>query len=140
MASCRQSRRLLECIENNFLGPVIDNPSTGDTLLGLLVTNARELMQVKTGGILGCGDHALVEFAVLKNKGQAKTKVRTLSFRKAKFQSFKELLSRTPWEMVLRTREQNRAGRWLRMLATECKSSQSPGVRNQARKGRDQRV
>ncbi|KFV39560.1 hypothetical protein N328_00917, partial [Gavia stellata] len=34
--------------------------------------------------------------------GQAKSKVRTLHFRKANFQLFKELVNRTPWEAVLR--------------------------------------
>jgi len=35
---------------------------------------------------------ALVEFAVLRDKGQAKNKVRTLNFRKADFQLFKGLV------------------------------------------------
>jgi len=39
-----------------------------------------------------------VEFAVLRDKGQAKSKMRTLNFRKADFQLFKELVSRNPWE------------------------------------------
>ncbi|KFZ63214.1 hypothetical protein N338_03891, partial [Podiceps cristatus] len=34
--------------------------------------------------------------------GQAKSKVRTLNLRKAKFQLFKELVDRTPWETALR--------------------------------------
>jgi len=72
---------------------------------------------MKTGGSLGCGDHTLVEFAVLRDKGQVNYKVKTLNFRKAKFQIFKELVRRIPWETVLRTREQNRAGRWLRVLS-----------------------
>ncbi|KAF1446075.1 hypothetical protein FQV07_0012864, partial [Pygoscelis papua] len=64
-ASCRQSRRLLECIEDNFLSQVIGNPTRGDAILDLLVTNASELIgDVKIGGSLGCSDHALVEFAV----------------------------------------------------------------------------
>ena len=44
----------------------------------------------------------MVEFTVLRDMGQAKSKVRTLNFRKAKFQLFKELVTRTPWETVLR--------------------------------------
>ncbi|GAB0203805.1 hypothetical protein GRJ2_002846100 [Grus japonensis] len=95
-ASCRQSRRILECIEDNFLSQVIDR-------MDLLVTNASKLVRdVKIGGSLGCSDHALVEFAVLRDMGQVKSKVRTLNFRKAKFQLFKELVNRTPWETVLR--------------------------------------
>ncbi|KFQ01311.1 hypothetical protein N330_00721, partial [Leptosomus discolor] len=37
-----------------------------------------------------------------KDMGQAKSKVRTLNFRKANFQFFKDLVSRTPWETALR--------------------------------------
>jgi len=36
--------------------------------------------------------------------GKARTTVRTLIFRKASFQLFKELVSRNPWETVLRDR------------------------------------
>ena len=32
---------------------------------------------------------------------QAKCKIRTLSFRKANFQPFRELVNKTPWETVL---------------------------------------
>jgi len=35
-------------------------------------------------------------------KGHVKSKVRTLNFRKANFQLFKELVSRTSWEAALR--------------------------------------
>ncbi|KAK4818026.1 hypothetical protein QYF61_004150 [Mycteria americana] len=102
-ASCRQSRRLLECTEDNFLSKLIDSPTRGGAMLDLMVTNASELISdVKIGGSLGCSDHALVEFTVLRDMGQARSIVRTLNFRKANFQLFKELVSRTPWETVLR--------------------------------------
>ncbi|KAK4825884.1 hypothetical protein QYF61_003158 [Mycteria americana] len=39
-ASCRQSRRLLQCIEDNFLSQVINSPARGDAILDLMVTNA----------------------------------------------------------------------------------------------------
>jgi len=32
---------------------------------------------------------------------QVKSKIRKLNFRKAKFQLFRELLNKTPWETVL---------------------------------------
>ncbi|KAK4815748.1 hypothetical protein QYF61_006786 [Mycteria americana] len=70
---------------------VTDSPTRGDAILDLLVTNTSELTgDVKTGDSLGCSDHALVEFAVLRDMGQVKSKVRTLNFRKANFQLFKE--------------------------------------------------
>lgn len=51
------------------------------------------------GSSLGCSDHAL-EFTVLRHMGQAKSKVRTLHFRRANFQLFKKV--RTPWEIALK--------------------------------------
>jgi len=40
-----------------------------------MVTNASELIGgIKTGGSLGCSDHALVEFTVLRDMGKARSK------------------------------------------------------------------
>jgi len=56
-----------------------------------LVTNAREpIGDIKIGGNLDCSDHTLVELAILRDMAQAKSKVRTLNFRKANFRMFKE--------------------------------------------------
>jgi len=66
---------------------------------------ASELISdIKIRSSLGCSDHALVEFTVLREKGHMKTKVRILNFRKASFQLFKELVNSTPWETALRDR------------------------------------
>jgi len=103
---CRQSRRFLECTEDNFLVQVIDTPTREDTILDLMLTNTSELIgDIKTGGSLGYSDHALVEFTLLRDMGRVTSIVRTLNSRKANFQVFKELVSMTPWEMVLRDRE-----------------------------------
>jgi len=104
-ASCRQSSRLLECIEDNFLSQVINTPTQEDTILDLEVTNASELVgDVKIGGSLGCSDHALVELTLRREMRITKSIVRTLNFRRANFQLFKEIVRRTPWETVLRDR------------------------------------
>jgi len=96
-ASCRQSSRFLECIEDNFLSQVISTPTQGDAILDLLVTNASELVgDVKIGGSLGCSNHALVELTLLREMGITKSIVRTLNFRRANFQLFKEIVRRTP--------------------------------------------
>lgn len=93
-ASCRQSRNLLECIENNFLSYAIVSPTRGYLLLDLLFTNTSELIRdIKIGGRLGCTDHALVEVAGLRDMGQSK--LRTLNFRETKLQLFNELVNRT---------------------------------------------
>ena len=137
-ASCSQSRRFLECIEDNFLSQVIATSTRGDAILDRMVTKASELIgDVKIGGSLGCSDPVLVEFTPLRDTGKVTSIVRTLNFRKANFQLFKELVG-SPGKPSSGTGEQNRAGRSLRMLSFEYWSSQSPLVRKQARKERDQ--
>ncbi|KAK4825362.1 hypothetical protein QYF61_026881 [Mycteria americana] len=123
----------------NIYWKIIDSPTRGDAILDLLVTKASELIgDVKTGGSLGCSDHALVEFTVLRDMGQAKSKIRTLNFRKAKFQLFKELGNRTPWETALRDKgaEQsfpqsfkNAFRRVQELSITSCKKSGKEGKR-----------
>jgi len=72
--------------------------STGvPAILDLVVTNAEESTRVvKMGGKLGCSDHALVEFVILRNAFLAKSRVRTLNFRRAKFHLLRELLDGIP--------------------------------------------
>jgi len=102
--SCRQSGRLPDCMDNNFLGQVIDSPTRGCAILDLLVTNTRELSgDVRIGGSLGCSGDTLVEFAVPRDMHQANSKVKTLNFRNAIFQLF-ESVNKTPWEIALRDR------------------------------------
>ena len=68
-----------------------------------MLTNAEEsIREVKIGGSLGCSDHALMEFVILKNAGLAKSRARTLCFRRAKFRLLKELVSGISWETVLK--------------------------------------
>lgn len=49
---------------------VTDSLTRGDAILDLQVTSASDLIwEVKIGGRLGCSDHVLVEFAVLRDMG-----------------------------------------------------------------------
>ena len=73
MAGGRQPKRFLESVEDNFLVQVIDGPTRGEALLDLVLTNEeKSIRDVKIGGSLGCSDHALVEYVILKNAGLAK--------------------------------------------------------------------
>lgn len=77
-----------------------------------MVTNTNEIMgDIKTRGGLFCSCHALVEFTVLRDMDQVKSKVENLNFKKAKFQLFKELVSKTLRETALRKNEKKRAGK-----------------------------
>lgn len=50
----------------------------------------------KIRGSLDCSDHALMEFTILREIGQVKSRVRVLNFRRANFQFFKELVDMFP--------------------------------------------
>ena len=53
-ASCKQPRRVVECVEHNFLFQVTDSPARGEALLDLLLPSMEELIrEVKTDGSLG---------------------------------------------------------------------------------------
>lgn len=44
-AGCKESRRLLECMEATFLVQVLDKPARSEVLLDLLLTNVDELIK-----------------------------------------------------------------------------------------------
>ena len=67
-----------------------------------MITSAEEIIrEVKTGDILGCSDHGLVEFVILRNVGLAKSRVRTPNFREVNLRLLKELLYGISWESAL---------------------------------------
>lgn len=98
-----------------------------NVFLDLLVINTDELIRdTKTGGSLGCHDHSLVKFIVLRDIDQAKSKARTVNFRKANIQLLKDIIKGLPQRKVpWRTREQNRPGRSLGMLSIQCMPSRT---------------
>lgn len=58
---------------------------------------------------MGCSDHALVKFTVLKDKSQEKIEVKTLNFKKANFKLFKDFASDAPRKLPLETRQVERS-------------------------------
>jgi len=103
-----------------------------------MLTNVSELISdVKIRGSLGCSVHALVEFTVLRDMEDARSIVRTLYFRNANFQLFKELVSWTPWETVLRERGAEQSWQILKhalhreqeLSVPRCKKSGKEGKR-----------
>ncbi|PKU32688.1 nedd4-binding protein 2-like 2 [Limosa lapponica baueri] len=136
-ASCRQSRRFLECLDDNFLRQEIDSPTQGEAILDLIVTDASELIRdVKTGGSLGCSDHALVEFTVLRDTCQTRGIVRTLNFRKANLQLFKELVNRTPWEAVLRDKGAEQSWQTFKDAFHRAQELSIPRCKKSSKKGK----
>lgn len=62
---CKQSRRLLETISNDFLVQVSDRSARGEALLDLMLTSVEEVVKdIKIRGSTSCSGHALVEFMI----------------------------------------------------------------------------
>jgi len=74
-------------------------------LLDLVLTNKEgQVEDVKAGGSLGCSDHEMVEFRILRGGSRTISRIKTLDFRRANFGLFKELLGGIPWVRTLEGR------------------------------------
>ncbi|GAB0178700.1 mitochondrial enolase superfamily member 1 [Grus japonensis] len=74
-------------------------------MLDLVLTNKEGLVgDVKLKGSLGCSDHEMVEFKILRAERKAHSKLTALDFRRADFGLFRDLLGRIPWDKALEGR------------------------------------
>ncbi|PKU45830.1 rna-directed dna polymerase from mobile element jockey-like [Limosa lapponica baueri] len=98
-----QSRRLLQCIDDNSLTQLVEEPTRREALLDLVLTKG--LMEdVKVGGNLGCSDHVKIEFRIVGSTRKPISRTDTLDFRRANFNLFKKLLGEIPWDKTLEGR------------------------------------
>ncbi|GAB0204681.1 hypothetical protein GRJ2_002933700 [Grus japonensis] len=101
-AERKQSRKFLECVDDNFLLQVVEEPTRRRTMLDLIRTNKEGLVgDIKLKGSLGCSDHEMVEFRILRT---ARSKLTTPDFRRADLGLFRDLLGRIPWDKALEGR------------------------------------
>ncbi|GAB0206541.1 mitochondrial enolase superfamily member 1 [Grus japonensis] len=104
-AERKQSRKFLECVDDNFLLQVIEESMRRGALLDLILTNKEGLVgDVKLKGSLGCSDHKMVDFRILRAARRARSKLTALGFRRADFGLFRDLLGRIPWDKALEGR------------------------------------
>jgi len=83
----------------------VEEPTRKGALLDLVLTNKEGLVEdVKVGGRLGCSDHEMVEFRILRGGSRAISRIKTLNFRRANFGLFKELLGGILWVRALEGR------------------------------------
>jgi len=52
---------------------------------------------VKAGGSLGCSDHEMVEFRILRGGSRPISRITALDFKRANFGLFKDLFGGIPW-------------------------------------------
>ena len=101
-----QSRRLPECIDDNFLTQVIKEPRREDALLDLILTKKEGLVgDVKARDNVGCSDQEMMEFRIPRGKSKTNSRITTLDFRRADFDLFRDLCGRITWDVVLERRD-----------------------------------
>uniref|UniRef100_K7F0X2 Endonuclease/exonuclease/phosphatase domain-containing protein n=1 Tax=Pelodiscus sinensis TaxID=13735 RepID=K7F0X2_PELSI len=94
-----QSRKFLENVGDNFLTQVQKDLTRGRVQLDLLLTNREELIgEVEVGDNLGRSDHEMVDFRILTKGRKESSKIHTLDFKKADFDSLRDLMGRIPWD------------------------------------------
>ncbi|GAB0186968.1 mitochondrial enolase superfamily member 1 [Grus japonensis] len=104
-AERKQSRKFLECVDDNFLLQVTEEPTRRGAMLDLILIKKEGLVgDVKLKGSFGCSDHKMVEFRILRAARRAHSKLNTLDFRRADFGLFRDLLGRIPWDKALEGR------------------------------------
>ncbi|KAK4807033.1 hypothetical protein QYF61_000362 [Mycteria americana] len=104
-AGHKQSRRFPECIDDNFLTQVTEEPTRRGALLDLLLTNKEGFIgDAKVKGSLGCSDHEMVEFRIPRGGRRLKGKLTTLDLRRADFGLFRDLLRSVSWDKALEGR------------------------------------
>ena len=84
---------------------MIEKPKRRCAILDLVCINKEVLVEnVKLQGSLGCSDHEMVEFKILKAARRAHRKLTTLDFKRADFGPFRDLVSRVPCDKALEGR------------------------------------
>ncbi|PKU44319.1 glycerol kinase [Limosa lapponica baueri] len=89
-----KSRKFLECINDNFLLQMIEDPMRKGAVLDLVLTN-------KEG--LGCSDCEMAEFKIHRAR-RVCSKLATLAFRRADFGLLRHLIGLVAWEKELEGR------------------------------------
>jgi len=129
----RESRRFLECVEDYFLLQVIEEPARRGAMLDLVLTNKEGLVgNVKVKGSLGCSDHELMAFKILRAARCVRSKLATLDFRRAHFGLLRDLLGRIPWDKALEGRGPKTAGQYSRITFSKLKSDAFRPAESQA--------
>ncbi|KAM6364410.1 uncharacterized protein J5M81_015706 [Pluvialis apricaria] len=136
-AEREQSRRFLECVEDNFLTQLVKEPTRGSALLDLLFVNREGLVgDVKVGGRLGHSDHEMVEFSILGEARRGASRTATLDFRRADFSLFRSMVESIPWEAILKGKGAQEGWSCFKQVLLEAQEKAIPMSLKTSRRGR----
>jgi len=119
--------RFLQSIDDNFLMQVVEDPTRRGALLDLVLMKKEGLVEdVKAGGSLGCSDHEMVNFRIMRGGSRATKRIKTLEFKRANFGLFHDLLGGIPWVRTLEGRGSKRTGCCLNITSSMLRSGACP--------------
>lgn len=93
----------MEDARDKFFTQELKGPNKGDIQLALIFTKKEELVvDVIISGSLGCSDHEIARFEILRGVRKVSRTVQILDFKKENFGFFGQLTGRIPWETALK--------------------------------------
>ncbi|PKU41434.1 adaptin ear-binding coat-associated protein 1 [Limosa lapponica baueri] len=97
-----QSKRFFQCIDDNFLTQLVEEPTRREALMDVVLANKEGLVEdSKVEGNLGCSDRGKIEFRIVGSMHKTISRTETLVFKRANFVLFKKLLGEIPWARAL---------------------------------------
>ncbi|GAB0175888.1 hypothetical protein GRJ2_000054000 [Grus japonensis] len=103
-------------------------------MLDLVLTKKEGLVgNVKLKGSLGCSDHEMVEFKILRAARRVHSELTTLDFRREDFGLFRDLLGRVPWDKAMEGRGAQDSWLILRITSSKLRSDASQQRESQAK-------
>jgi len=136
-AKRKQTRRLLECVEDNFLTQVVSEPTRGGASLDLLFTNREGLVGgMVVGGHLGLSSHEMRVFSVRGEVKRGASKTTTVDFWRADFGRFRTLVDRVSWERVLKGKGVQAGWTFFKEEALQAQEQAVPMCHKMNRRGR----
>ncbi|KAJ7427635.1 rna-directed dna polymerase from mobile element jockey-like [Willisornis vidua] len=104
-AERKRSGRYLDCVADNFLAQLVNEPTRGGVLLDLLFVNKERLVGIMSvDGHVGHSDHKMLVFSVLGEVTKDVNKTSTLNFQRTDF----GLLRTVIWKVLCKAAPKNK--------------------------------
>ncbi|MDJ0596593.1 MAG: reverse transcriptase family protein [Pleurocapsa sp. MO_226.B13] len=104
----QDSTEFLNTVQDNFLQQHVTQPTRGDNILDLVLSNRENLVkEVKVEDGLGNSDHNVITFLIQVKIETDKNLMTVPNFRRANFDGLREHLRMTDWEHNLGASEEN---------------------------------
>ena len=92
---------LTNCFQNNFMFQLVRDPTRGDEILDLILSNNLNIVrEIDVGESLGNSDHAIVRFSIISSIASRDNNSFVPNFSHANFDHFRHYLANISWNLV----------------------------------------